>query len=64
MEDNRQGSERALERSFETNRSEEQLWAMAYQQVWPVIRRRCRRQAELGQQRAQTGAGQPIARRA
>jgi len=39
MEDNRTAPERALQRRFEANRLEDQLWALAYEHVWPQIRR-------------------------
>jgi hypothetical protein len=53
---------RILQRGYEWNRLEEQLWTVAYEQIWPVIRRgRNRRQSE---QRPQQQAGILIARRA
>jgi hypothetical protein len=39
MEDNRNVPERSLRRRFEAHRLEDQLWALAYEHVWPVIRR-------------------------
>jgi hypothetical protein len=39
MEVKRSCKDRAISRSFEPNRMEEELWALAYEQVWPVIRR-------------------------
>ena len=64
MEDNRRAPERTLQRCFETNRLEEQLWTMAYDRVWPVLRRRCQRAKELRPRRAETRTAHPIARRA
>ena len=39
MEDNRNVAERTLRRRFEAHRLEDQLWALAYEYVWPEIRR-------------------------
>jgi hypothetical protein len=39
MEDNRRTPERALQRRFEGNRLEEELWTAAYASIRPVIRR-------------------------
>ncbi len=30
---------RTLARRFESNRLEEQVWALAYEQVWPLLRK-------------------------
>jgi len=40
MAGDRRLSERAVERGFERSRLEDQLWAAAYEQIWPVVRRR------------------------
>jgi hypothetical protein len=40
MADDRKTRDRPLQRSFERHRVEEQLWSLAYQQVWPVIRKK------------------------
>jgi hypothetical protein len=40
MADDRKTRDRPLQRSFERQRLEEQLWSLAYQQVWPVIRKK------------------------
>jgi hypothetical protein len=42
MEENRRTREPTLHRSCERNRLEDQLWTMAYELVWPVIRRSVR----------------------
>jgi len=39
MEDNRKSDERRLRRCYQCNRLEEELWAMAYGEVWPLIRK-------------------------
>lgn len=39
MEDNRKRDERRLRRCYQCNRLEEELLAMAYGEVWPLIRR-------------------------
>lgn len=53
MEDNRKVSRRTLQRGFECHRLEEELWAMAYEQVCPVIRRAFKRAAKQDQQRGE-----------
>jgi hypothetical protein len=52
MEDSRKSGERRLRRCYQCNRLEEELWAMAYGEVWPLIRK-----ALTVQQRPE-GAGQ------
>lgn len=37
MEDNRNSGERRLRRCYQCNRLEDELWAMAYGEVWPLI---------------------------
>lgn len=39
MEDRRESPVRPVCRCYQCHRLEEQLWALAYEQVWPVIRR-------------------------
>jgi hypothetical protein len=39
MEDKRECKGRRLSRRYEPNRVEEEVWALAYEQVWPMIRR-------------------------
>ena len=39
MEGNRKPDERRLRRRYQCNRLEEELLAMAYGEVWPVIRK-------------------------
>lgn len=39
MEDNCKSSVRKLRRCYQCNRFEEELWALAYGEVWPVVRR-------------------------
>jgi hypothetical protein len=39
MEESRGSRQRRLRRCHECSRLEEDLWAMAYDQVWPIIRR-------------------------
>jgi len=63
MEDNRRALERPLQRAFEPNRLEEQLWTLAYERVWPVLRRRWQRARQRQPRRSQNGTA-PIARRA
>jgi hypothetical protein len=40
MGDERKAQDRALQRSYESHRLEEQLWSLAYQEVWRTIRKR------------------------
>jgi hypothetical protein len=39
MGDERKAQDRALQRSYEGHRLEEQLWSLAYQEVWRTIRK-------------------------
>ena len=39
MEDNRKSGERGLRRRYQSSRFEEELWAIAYEQLWPLIRK-------------------------
>lgn len=39
MADDRKTQDRPVHRGYECHRLEEQLWFLAYEQVWPVIRR-------------------------
>ncbi len=44
MEGDREPRECRLKRCYQCNRVEEQLWSMAYEQLWPLLRRRLIRQ--------------------
>jgi hypothetical protein len=39
MADDRRTRDRRVQRSCECHRLEDQLWSLAYQQLWPVIRK-------------------------
>ena len=39
MEDTQESRERRLQRCYQCNRFEEELWALAYGEVWPLIRK-------------------------
>lgn len=39
MEDNQKARECKLKRCYECNRLQDELWNMAYEQVWPSVRR-------------------------
>ena len=39
MEGNRKKRDLSVRRCFEGNRLEEEIWAVAYEEVWPVVRR-------------------------
>jgi hypothetical protein len=66
MEGRRASRQRALTRCYHGNRLEDQLWATAYEQVWPVIRRALTRRnaddARSAADRADMATG--VARRA
>jgi len=64
MEDNRRAPERTFQRRFETNRLEEQLWSMAYEQIWPVLRRSLKQVVEQRLACGESGARENVARRA
>ncbi len=40
MADDRKTHDRPVHRCYECHRLEEQLWSLAYEQLWPVIRRK------------------------
>jgi hypothetical protein len=40
MAGERKALDRALQRSYELHRLEEELWSLAYQHVWPAIRKK------------------------
>jgi hypothetical protein len=62
MEDTRQVPGRKLQRAFECNRLEERLWAAAYEQIWPLIRRSLK--GPIQRQRNESTTTNNIARRA
>lgn len=66
MEGRSEARQRTLKRCYQCNRLEELLWAAAYEQVWPLIRRALRRhRAEAaGGLRDQVGPATTMARRA
>jgi hypothetical protein len=64
MEDKRKAPERTLQRHFECSRLEDQLWAMAYEQIWPVVRKSLKRSAGPGRQAREPSSEAHIARRA
>lgn len=39
MDDNQRRKERRLTRCYECNRLEDEFWNMAYEQIWPLVRR-------------------------
>ena len=40
MGDERKAQDRALQRSYESHRLEDQLWSLAYQEVWRTVRKK------------------------
>ena len=48
MEGKRRAPQRVLSRACEANRLEEQVWILAYEQIWPLVRQAVKRKpAEL-----------------
>ena len=66
MADNPNSPARLVKRCSEGHRLEEQVWTMAYEQLWPAIRRRHNRPtADADTARRQhAGTTTPTARRA
>ena len=64
MEDSRSDSARGLQRCFECNRLEEQLWGVAYEQIWPVLRRSLKGSAQTQRMRRVKAKTKTVARRA
>lgn len=63
MEDNRK-ARRSLRRQFECNRLEEELWAAAFEHVWPLVRRSLKQPVGLPPRRQRAGTANYVARRA
>jgi hypothetical protein len=40
MEGKRSSRVLAVSRRYESNRMEDEVWAIAYEQVWPILRKR------------------------
>jgi hypothetical protein len=51
MADDRKTPDRPVQRCFEGQRLEEQLWSLAYQELWPVIRKKTTANGAKRQQR-------------
>jgi hypothetical protein len=49
MEGSQKGMRPILKRGYEGNRLEEEIWALAYEQVWPLIRRERRQRRPISQ---------------
>jgi hypothetical protein len=64
MEEKGKARERRLRREFQRSRVEEQLWATAYEEVWPVIRKSIKQSAGPGRLANQASWEAYIARRA
>lgn len=62
MEDKRKAAARSLRRCFECNRLAEELWATAFEYVWPLLRRSLKRPVELRQKADSAGAASYVAR--
>ena len=61
MEDNRKRRDRPLQRCCQCHRLEEQLWTAAYEEIWPVVRRRlAQRQTEQERHEAAHPTPQPV----
>ena len=46
MDESLRKPDRTLQLRFEGSRLEEQFWSMAYEEIWPVIRRSLKRSVE------------------
>lgn len=61
MADSRKRIQRTLRRQHQTSRLEEELWALAYQQIQPVIRQ-SRPRAEVRVRSPQQDVSPPVIR--
>jgi hypothetical protein len=64
MEGNRTTAARTLTRRFESNRLEERLWSLAYEHIWPVVRRSWKRSVQERVCQSGSDAKPEVARRA
>lgn len=55
MEGRRRSRDRRLKRCHQGNRLEDQLWATAYEQIWPLVRRRPAEQRQFVEDVATVG---------
>jgi hypothetical protein len=46
MEDDGKVNQRRMMRCYECNRLEDEVWALAYEQVWPVVRKSLKDQSQ------------------
>ena len=61
MEDNRKSSSvRKLRRCYQCNRFEEELWVLAYGEVWPLIRRALREERSPDADTPHTSSGHKL----
>jgi hypothetical protein len=51
MADERTSQDRPVHRSYESQRLEEQLWSLAYECVWPVVRTKSKARGPTTKQR-------------
>jgi hypothetical protein len=66
MEGKPRARDRRLKRCYQCKRLEDQLWAMAYEHVWPVVRRAwCEEEGERDRfEREDATSASSLARRA
>lgn len=57
MDGKRNSRERRLTRCYQASRIEDEVWILAYEQVWPLLRT-----SLSGRQRSPTGVEQAVAR--
>jgi hypothetical protein len=64
MADTRSAPTRCVHRCFERSRLEDQVWTLAYETVWPVVRRSLQRRLAPPRQQVRSDSQNPLARRA
>lgn len=64
MEGKRKTRDRRLKRCYQCSRLEDQLWAMAYEHVWPLVRRALREGRPAKNALAREDTARNVARRA
>ncbi len=64
MADIHKSPKRSVQRGYERNRLEDQFWTMAYEEIWPVVRRSLLGRLAKHRGHVRTDARSQIARRA
>jgi hypothetical protein len=55
---------RGVQRCYERNRLEDELWTTVYETIWPVVRRALQRRLGPPRRQVRGDGQQPLARRA